>query len=110
MLAVALGLTWSLAAFGEELVWRGYILNRIAEVLGPGRARLSIAVILSSALFGFAHYDQGITGITENVIDGALLSFIYLASGRYLWLPILAHGVTDTVDCLLLYSGHYPTY
>jgi membrane protease YdiL (CAAX protease family) len=107
-LAFALALTWSLAAFGEELVWRGYVLNRIAEVLGSIRGRFFIALLFSSAVFGLAHYDQGITGVTENIIDGALLASLYLASGRNLWVPILAHGITDTVDCILLYSGHYP--
>jgi hypothetical protein len=108
VLALALALTWTVAAFGEELVWRGYVLNRIAEVLGSIGGRFAIAVILSSAVFGLAHYDQGITGVTENIIDGAILAFLYLASGRNLWVPILAHGITDTVDCILLYSGHYP--
>jgi membrane protease YdiL (CAAX protease family) len=107
-LAFALALTWSLAAFGEELVWRGYVLNRIAEVLGSIRGRFVIALLFSSAVFGLAHYDQDITGVTENIIDGALLASLYLASGRNLWVPILAHGITDTVDCILLYSGHYP--
>jgi uncharacterized protein len=108
-LAFALALTWSLAAFGEELVWRGYVLNRIADVLGSTKGRFTIALFVSSAVFGLAHYDQGITGVTENIIDGALLASLYLASGRNLWVPILAHGITDTVDCILLYSGHYPT-
>lgn len=107
-LAFAIALTWSLAAFGEELVWRGYVLNRIAEVLGSTKGRFVIALILSSVVFGLAHYDQGITGVTENIIDGALLASLYLATGRNLWVPVLAHGMTDTVDCILLYSGHYP--
>jgi membrane protease YdiL (CAAX protease family) len=109
MLGVALALAWTLAAFGEELVWRGYILNRIADVLSPAQHRFVTAVVLSSAIFGLAHYDQGLTGITENVIDGAILACLYLSSGRNLWVAILAHGITDTVDCLLLYSGQYPT-
>ena len=47
-LAFALGLTWTLAAFGEELVWRGYTLNRIAEVLGSIKGRFVIALTVSS--------------------------------------------------------------
>jgi len=33
-LVVALVLFWVLAAFGEELVYRGYLMNRVAGVLG----------------------------------------------------------------------------
>lgn len=109
LLAVALLLTWTLAAFGEELVWRGYILNRIADVISLPRLRWPIAVAFSSAAFGLAHFDQGWTGILENAIDGALLAGLYFASGRNLWLAIIAHGVTDSIDSLLIFSGHYPT-
>jgi membrane protease YdiL (CAAX protease family) len=65
--------------------------------------------VLSSAAFGLAHFDQGWTGVLENAIDGALLAGLYFASGRNLWLPIVAHGVTDSLDSLLIFSGHYPT-
>jgi len=109
LLAVALLLTWTLAAFGEELVWRGYILNRIADVISLPRLRWPTAVAISSAVFGLAHLDQGWSGILENAIDGALLAGLYFASGRNLWLPIVAHGVTDSIDSVLMFSGHYPT-
>jgi CAAX protease family protein len=48
------------------------------------------------------------TGIAENIIDGAILGLLYLATGRNLLAPIIAHGIQDTVDVLLIYSGHYP--
>jgi membrane protease YdiL (CAAX protease family) len=108
MLLLALALTWTLAAFGEELAHRGYILNRLADVLPNNRLRWPIAVAVGSVLFGLAHFNQGITGIVENTIDGALLATLYLASGRNLWVPIVAHGITDTADSLLLFLGKYP--
>jgi membrane protease YdiL (CAAX protease family) len=61
-----------------------------------------------SIVFGFAHIGQGITGQLENVLDGFLLGLIYLGCGRNLAVPIVAHGVTDTVDLLLLFMGRYP--
>jgi membrane protease YdiL (CAAX protease family) len=100
--------SWTLAAFGEELVWRGYLLNRTCDLLGLHGAGLGSSLAIVSVAFGLAHGDQGATGVIENTIDGALLGLLYLASGRNLWLPILAHGVTDTVDSLLLYLGWYP--
>jgi len=100
--------SWTLAAFGEELVWRGYLFNRLSDLFGRRAAGLAAALAVVSVAFGLAHADQGITGVVENTIDGALLGLLYLASGRNLWLPIVAHGVTDTVDVLLLYFGWYP--
>jgi len=107
-LFVVLLLTWTLAAFGEELVWRGYLLNRIALLFGAMPYRWPVAILVTSALFGLAHFVEGPTGMAENAIDGALLCGLYLMSGRNLWIPIVANGVTDTLDSLLLYSGHYP--
>ncbi len=59
-------------------------------------------------LFGFGHSYQGITGQVENIIDGLLLGLLYLACGRNLWAPIIAHGITDTIDIMLMYLGKYP--
>lgn len=108
MLLLALLLTWTLAAFGEEMAYRGYLLNRMADLLGRSRTGWTVAIVAANVVFGLAHYYQGITGMTENFIDGLLLTAVYFAAGRNLWAPILAHGVTDTVDSLLIFSRHYP--
>jgi hypothetical protein len=108
MLALALALTWTLAAFGEEMVYRGYLMNRVTDLVGKNRAGWVTSLLLVNIVFGLAHYYQGITGMTENFIDGLLLGLIYFAAGRNLWAPILAHGITDSADSLLIFSGHYP--
>ena len=118
LLIIALVLAWVLAAFGEEMVWRGYLLNRFAQVFGasirqrtdsPWRTSVWFAsAILVSLLFGLAHFPQGSTGVIENIIDGAILVAVYFATNRNLLAPIIAHGIQDTVHVLLIYSGHYP--
>ena len=118
LLIIALVLAWVLAAFGEEMVWRGYIMSRFADVFGasirqrtdsPWRTSVWFAsAILVSLLFGLAHFPQGSTGVIENIIDGAILVAVYFATNRNLLAPIIAHGIQDTVDVLLIYSGHYP--
>jgi len=107
-LFVSLAFTWTLFAFGEELVFRGYIMNRIAGLVGSTQNGWAIALVLTSALFGFSHLHQGITGMSENFIDGLILGILYLGSSRSLAVPILAHGVTDTVDFLLIFCHRYP--
>jgi uncharacterized protein len=106
---IAIAGSWTLAAFGEEMVYRGYLLNRIAGVLRWTRPAWIVALIVSSCVFGAGHLDQGITGQLENAIDGLLLGAIYLACGRSLTVPIIAHGMTDTLDVLLMFAGMYPT-
>jgi membrane protease YdiL (CAAX protease family) len=108
LLGLALLLTWTLAAFGEELVYRGYLMNRVADLFGRNRTAWKMSLILTSALFGFGHFDQGAIGQIENVIGGFLLGVFYLFCGRKLAVPIVAHGVQDTVDVLLIFLGKYP--
>jgi CAAX protease family protein len=108
LLLLFLALTWTLAAFGEEMVYRGYLMNRVAGLFRNPKVAWTVSLIAVSFVFGLAHIDQGITGQVENMIDGLLLAAIFLATGCNLWAAIMAHGVTDTVDIVLLYLGKYP--
>jgi uncharacterized protein len=103
-----LALTWTLAAFGEEMVYRGYLMNRVAGLFRDPKVAWTVSLLLVSFVFGLAHNDQGITGQVENMINGLLLGILFLATRCNMWAAIIAHGVTDTVDFLLLYLGKYP--
>jgi membrane protease YdiL (CAAX protease family) len=103
---LALVLAWTLAAFGEEMVWRGYLMNRVADLGNRSRIAWAASLVLVNAAFGFAHSYQGITGIIDEGFMGLLLGLLYLATN--LSVPIVAHGVGDTIDVLLLFSGKYP--
>ena len=110
LLILGIVLAWILAAFGEEMVYRGYLLNRCADLFGKSPTAWVTSAILVTLLFGLAHFPQGPTGIIENVIDGAILAGVYFATGRNLIAPIIAHGIQDTVDVLLIYLGWYPSF
>jgi membrane protease YdiL (CAAX protease family) len=103
--AAWIAIAWTFAAFGEEFVYRGYILNRIAEVLGGRPGAFWTAVVLTAALFGVGHYYQGLTGIVDTSISALVFGGLYVWSGRNLWLPILAHGLTDTIAFVALFFG-----
>jgi len=105
----ALGLVWTVAAFGEEMVWRGYVMNRVADLGQRTRGAWIASLITVNLAFGLAHTYQGITGVIENALDGAILAWMYLGARRNLWVPVIAHGVGDTVDLLLIFLGKYPT-
>ena len=108
LLLLFLALTWTLAAFGEEMVYRGYLMNRVAGLFRSPKVAWTISLIVVSFAFGLGHIDQGVTGQVENMINGLLLGVIFLTTGCNLWAAIIAHGVTDTIDIVLLYLGKYP--
>ena len=107
-LAISLVLTWTLFAFGEEMVFRGYLMDRIARLLNQTRSGWMIALITASLVFGLSHFQQGVTGVTENFLDGLILGALYWKLGCNLAVPIVAHGVTDTIDFVLLFLHRYP--
>jgi membrane protease YdiL (CAAX protease family) len=101
-------ISWTLAAFAEEMVFRGWLTARVAEMLGMTRNAWVIAIIITSVIFGLAHLYQGLSGIFATGITGLLFGIAYLASGRNLWCAILAHGLTDTIGFVMIYLGVYP--
>jgi len=100
-----LGLVWSFAAFGEEIAYRGYLLNRAADVGGRTVAAYWIGVVVVSVLFGYGHYYKGPAGIVDSGIAGLILGAAYLLAGRNIWASILAHGFIDSFGVVALYFG-----
>ena len=108
MTLLFLALVWTLGAMGEELVYRGYLMNRLAGLLRDTRTAWVVGLVMMSIVFGGAHIDQGRTGMVENILSGVLLGLLYLASGRNLTVPVIAHAFSDSLDFLLIYLGKYP--
>lgn len=101
-------LLWGLGALGEEIDYRAYLMNRVAGVFRDTKAAWVVSLIVVSVVFGCGHLDQGATGMIENVWNGVLLGALYLACGRNLAVPVIAHAVGDTLDFVLIYLGKYP--
>jgi membrane protease YdiL (CAAX protease family) len=101
-------LVWVLGALGEEIVYRGYLMNRVVGIFRETKTAWLVSLIVVSIVFGCGHIDQGATGMIENVWNGLLLGAIYLACGRNLAVPVIAHAFTDTMDFILIYLGKYP--
>jgi len=55
MTLLFIALSWTLAAFGEELVWRGYLMSRVADVFGRKETAWIMSLLLISIAFGLAH-------------------------------------------------------
>ena len=102
LLALYLLLAWAVAALAEETAFRGYLLTRLRDLLGGSRAAIAAAVVLSSALFGLLHTEQGVVGVVVSALGGAVFALLRLWSGT-LWAPVLAHGFDDTIGFTWFY-------
>jgi membrane protease YdiL (CAAX protease family) len=100
-------LTWTEAAFIEEMFFRGYFFNRLTDFTGNDRLGVIIALVVGSLIFGAAHAYQGITGVLDTFLAGIMLGLLYLFARRNLWLPILTHGILDTIGFIILFAGWF---
>ncbi|MFZ1007076.1 MAG: CPBP family intramembrane glutamic endopeptidase [Candidatus Sulfotelmatobacter sp.] len=100
-------LIWTFAAFGEEIGYRGYLINRAADAGGRSKAAYWVGVLIISVLFGYGHYYKGSAGIIDSGMAGLILGATYILSGRNLWACILAHGFIDTFGVVCLFFGWY---
>lgn len=105
---VYIALSWPIAAFGEEFIYRGYLLNRLAGLRSPSRAGWIFSLVVTSVVFALAHTYQDVTGAVEAGLDGLWLGLLYLACDRKLAVPMIAHGVSNTIAFLVIYLGRYP--
>jgi membrane protease YdiL (CAAX protease family) len=108
LLLIFLGLSWTLAAFGEEICFRGFLMKRLAQIFGESRIAWLAALLLSSILFGWGHTEQGVSGWIQEGLSGLILGVLFLSAKRNLVLPIVAHGVSNTLAFILIYFGRYP--
>ena len=103
-----IAVSWILAAFGEEMFYRGYLMHRVAPLAG-GAGRWIVALAVATVMFGWAHYvGQDLAGALQEGLSGLLLGVLFLTSGRTLTVPIVAHGVSNTLAFALIYAGRYP--
>lgn len=108
MLIVGIAGVWVTAAFGEEMLVRGYMMNRFAGLFGGTTGAWIGAVALSSILFGLMHLYQGAMGVILTGVAGAVFGAAYLLAGRSLWPVIIAHGIIDTLAFVAFYFGAVP--
>ena len=97
------------AGFGEEVVYRGWMFERLAKLLGTGARAKAFIVLLTSTLFGLAHWTgQGLPGVEQATIFGLVIGTIFAITGR-LWPLIIAHAAFDLTALAIIYWDIEPT-
>ena len=95
--------TWVLGAFPEELVYRGYLVNRLGDLVGRNLPGKMISVILSAGIFSLAHGRYDLHFLLTAFLAGIIEGWLYFASHKNLWLPIIFHGTTDSLSIILTF-------
>ena len=100
-----LALSWTVAAFGEELAFRIVLMRGIAFALGDGRKALAVALVLQAIVFGLIHSYQGPAGIAGSAISGLVFGGLTLAARWSIWPAAIAHGLNNSIGIMEVYAG-----
>ena len=93
------------AGFGEELVFRGFLFERLGKLLGASAAAKTAIVLATGILFGAVHYPLGgIFSATQATFVGLVYGAVFAQTGR-LWPLIAAHAAFNVVAVLIIYLG-----
>ena len=94
---------WVGAALGEELLMRGFLLNRLADLLGHSTMGWSLAMLIHAITFGLLHIYQGVPGMVGTGVVALIFGSIYLLGKRRLLPVIIGHGVINTISLSAYY-------
>ena len=78
MLFLTLGGVYIVSAFGEEVIYRAFLINRISELGLNNKWGRIVTVIINAAIFGFAHYSWGPMGIVQTGFMELVLGTCYI--------------------------------
>lgn len=90
----------------EEALFRGYIQQRLSQLLGDKRA-----LLIAALLFGVAHFSGGLLLVLFATMAGLIYGLAWLWSGR-LWVATLVHFSFNMLHLLLFtypFWQHVPT-
>jgi len=103
--AVFIILGWILGGFCEEIIYRGYVLKRLAIILGDTNKAWLLSAVIASIVFGFAHSYQGPSGIIATAIIALLFGLIFIFNRNNLIVLVLTHGIYNMITITLIYLG-----
>ena len=99
-------ISWGAAAFGEEMLFRGFLSRRFLTLFGDTGSAIFLAVILQAVLFGLGHIYLGARGVITAMTVGLIMGMYYFLNKRNLWPLIISHGLIDSIGMTVLYLGY----
>jgi len=100
-----LALSWTVAAFGEEIAFRIVMMRGLATAFGDGRSSAVAALVVQAAIFGLVHLYQGPSGVAGAFVSGLVFGAVTLLARGSIWPAVIAHGGNNTIGILSIYHG-----
>lgn len=91
------------AAIGEEMLFRGFLLNQLNQIFGKSHLATIAAIALQAFIFGVLH--SGVQGMVSAGVIGVILGIFYVLSGRNLLVVMAAHAVPDVLSIISSYQS-----
>ncbi|WP_299530283.1 CPBP family glutamic-type intramembrane protease [Ulvibacterium sp.] len=85
------------SSFGEELVYRGFLIQRISWLLEGTKFQRTYAILISALVFCLAHYSWGVSGMVQTGFMGLVLGTFHIRYKNRMIVLILAHAYMDTL-------------
>lgn len=82
-----------MAALPEEVIYRGFLMDRLTSIFGKGGWSSVWVVVVQAIVFGAIHFQWGIGGIIMTFVMGLVWGTAFLLCGRNLWIVIIAHSL-----------------
>ena len=101
LFAIALPL---LAAIPEEIVYRGFLIDRFTTAFGGSNGAIWLAALAQAFIFGLIHFQWGVGGILATTIMGLVWGMAFILCGRNLWIVIIAHSAAHIALVLQIYA------
>lgn len=106
-LIIYLLVSWTTAGFGEELIFRAFFMWQFITFIHKFKYKWVASLVVSSVIFGLAHYNKGIDAMIITGVVGFILGMTYLMTNRNIWAAYFTHSITNTISFLIIYSGFY---
>lgn len=91
------------AGFGEETLFRGWMFERLAKLLGSSLWAKSAIVLITTSIFASLHFfDQGIPGVQQAAITGLVFGTVFAMTGR-IFMLMIAHAAFDLTALAMIY-------
>ncbi len=91
------------AGFGEELLWRGFLMDRLMHLPGL-RGNVWPVIAIQAAFFGLPHLYQGWGGVLLTGMIGMYFGWLRTRVGWSLLPLVIAHAGVDTIMMLIGYA------